>query len=301
MRRATRAACALAVSCLAWCGDLSAQEPKPGKAGGAADARAVRPIRLDVLSLQVSKLPRDQFGHGTKPGTKENVAFWLANTGTAVDLRIKLDRPVARFNEAASRLVRFADDRDGDLTRLPDGEEINTFFPDNKPIVVKPGPGADEAEIILRAPGTPKPGSTRINVQADLVFVAGSDERTAEARDLDPTPGNRATIGPLSLQFKDPKDLPEIARRFQRRLGGGPGRAVTFAYEPVEKPIRSLICVGTDGEPAATLEGIGFQGNKGGSVWFTAPDAKGLHLRVVYFEKSGEITVPIRVETGVGF
>jgi hypothetical protein len=26
-----------------------------------------------------------------------------------------------------------------------------------------------------------------------------------------------------------------------------------------------------------------------------------LHLRVVYFEKSGTITVPVRVETGMGF
>jgi hypothetical protein len=300
MRRATRAACALAVSCLAWCGDLSAQEPKAGKADRAADARAVRPVRLDVLSLQVSKLPRDQFGHGIKPGTKENVAFWLANTGTVVDLRIKLDRPVARFDETASRLVRFADDRDGDLARLPDGQEIDTFFPDNKPIVVKPGPLPDEAEIILRAPGTPKPGSTRINVQADLVFLAGSDERTAEARDVDPAPGNRATIGPLRLQFEDPKDLPAAAGRLQR-LGGGQGEMVAFEYEPVEKPIKSLVCLGPDGEPITTLDSGNFQGNRGGSVWFNVPRAKGLHLRVAYFEKSGEITVPVRVETGVGF
>jgi len=41
---------------------------------------AVRPLKVDLLALQVSKLPRDDFGNGIKPGTQENVAFWLANS-----------------------------------------------------------------------------------------------------------------------------------------------------------------------------------------------------------------------------
>ena len=105
----------------------------------------------------MTKLPRNQFGKGIKLGTNETVAFWLANSGTAVDLRLKLDRPIARWDEHASRLIGFADDKGGDLTRPPDGEKVNQFFDDNKPILVRIGPKSDEAEVILRDTA-PRPG-----------------------------------------------------------------------------------------------------------------------------------------------
>lgn len=93
-----------------------------------------------------------------------------------------------------------------------------------------------------------------------------------------------------------------MARRLQRLGGGGgaPGQSVAFDYERLDRPVKSLVCLGPDGEPIQTLNSSNFQG-PGGSVWFTVPQAKTLHLRVVYFEKSAEITVPVRVETGVGF
>lgn len=308
MRPTTTARCAFLLLGLAWCAAGSGSAPalgqevktdKPRKEE-TADATTIRPVRVDVLSLQVSKLPRNQFGQGIKPGTNENVAFWLANAGTAVDLRITLDRNAARFLEGSSRIVRFADDRGGDLTKPRDDEPINTFFPDNKPIVVKPGPRLDEAEVILRVPGVPKPGATRIKVHADLVILAGSDERTAEARDLEPKPGTSATIGPVKLKFREPKGLPAPPRGFPRP-GNTPAPTIAFDYEPVEKAVRSLVLLGPDGRAAATVDGGSFNGTRGGSVWFTIPAAETVHLKVIYYEKASEITVPVRVETGVGF
>ncbi len=306
MGQATTARCAFLLLGLAWCAaepaparDQEAKTDKPRKQE-AADATTVKPVRVDVLSLQVSKLPRNQFGQGIKPGTNENVAFWLANAGTAVDLRITLDRNAARFVEGSSRLLRFADDRGGDLTRPRDGEPINTFFPDNKPILVKPGPRLDEAEVILRVPGVPKPGATRIKVHADLVFLAGSDEQTAEVRDLEPKPGTSATIGPVQLKFRDPKDMPVPPHGF-KGPGIVPAPTIAFDYQPVEKAIRSLVLLGPDGRAATTVDGSSFNGARGGSVWFTIPAAERVHLKVIYYDKAREITVPIRLETGVGF
>lgn len=306
MPQATTARCAFLMLGLAWCAVAAAaawaQDAKTGKAEKQATAGSstVKPVRVDVLSLQVTKLPRDQFGHGIKPGTNENVAFWLANTGTAIDLRITLDRPGARFLERSSRIVRFADDRDGNLIRPRDDEPIDTIFPDNKPIVVKPGPRRDEAEVILRAPGVPRPGATRIKVHADLVFLAGSDERTVEVRDLEPKPGSSATIGPVKLKFRDPKDLPAPARRIPR-LRAVQEPSIAFDYEPVDKAIRSLALVGPDGQAVATADGGSFNKMGGGTMWFTIPAAEKVHLKVIYYDKAGEITVPIRIETGVGF
>jgi hypothetical protein len=208
-----------------------------------------------VLSLRVSKLSRDQFGNGIKPGANEIVAFWLANSGTGVDLRIKLDRPIARFDEPASRVIRFDDDKGNDLMRPPGGPLVDTFFPANKPIVVKPGPGADEAEVILRGYGTPAPGATKVRIHAALVFLAGSGERIAERKGLEPTPGTGATIGPLRLRFKDPQE----ARLLGRPLpppGGGPGRRpIAFDYERPDRSIQSVACLNPEGEQVAVMEG----------------------------------------------
>src|SRR5262249_10500358 len=148
---------------------LQAQTSEPKK-GAAAPATTVRPLQVDLLSLQVSKLPRDGFGHGVRPVTNQPVMTWLANSGTAVDLVIKLDRPIARFDETASRFLRFADDKGSDLTNPPGGRavHVNTFFDDNKPIRVMIGPTLDEAEVILHGFGTPAPGATRLQIQADL-------------------------------------------------------------------------------------------------------------------------------------
>lgn len=270
--------------------------------GGRGTGTTVRPKQVEIVALQVTKLPRNQFGQGIKPGTNETVAFWLANSGTALDLRIKMDRPITQFDENASRLIRFADDKDGDLTRTTDGKEINAFFPDNKPIIVKLGPKPDEAEVILRAYGTPVPGASKLQVHADLVLVAGSEERTAEAKDLEPKPGSEATVGPLHLTFKEPRKgrSPRNPLSSSDR-GGATSMNVEFQYERSEKSIKSLTCLNAKGEPVVTLEGTSFAGPSGGATIFGIPRMARLHMRVVYFEKTDHITVPIRLETGVGF
>jgi hypothetical protein len=301
MRHASSVLLTIVVSLGIGVGCLRAQTPKASKKA-AAPGTTVRPKQVEIVALQVTKLPRNQFGQGIKPGTNETVTFWLANSGTALDLRIKMDRPIAQFDEKASRLIRFADDRDGDLTRPPDGEEINSFFPDNKPIIVKLGPKPDEAEVILRGFRTPAPGATKFQVHADLVFVAGSGERTAEARDLDPRPRSRATIGPLGLTFKEPGQAGGPRNPlYSSDRGGAPSMNVEFQYERSEKSIKSLTCLNAKGEPVVTLEGTSFAGPTGGATMFGIPRMDRLHMRVVYFEKTDNITVPIRLETGVGF
>jgi hypothetical protein len=327
MRPATRVIWVLLVPCAIWSASLCAQTSEDKK-NADSPTTPVPPVKVDLLSLQVSKLPRDDFGHGIKPGTNETIAFWLANSGTAVDLRIKLDRQIARFDEQASRLIRFADDKGGDLTRPPDGRPINSFFNENKPIIVKPGLGADEAEVILRGFGTPAPGATKLQIHADLVFLAGTDERIAERKGLEPTPGTEATIGPLHIRFKDPRQAVEEAEAARAPAGapplfnrlvkdlrqagppagrlsppGGARESVRYAfdYDPLERPIKSLACLNPRGKQVVAVEGRFLNGEQGGTVLLPVPEMPSVHLRVVYFEKSGVITVPIRLETGVGF
>jgi hypothetical protein len=84
--------------------------------------------------------------------------------------------------------------------------------------------------------------------------------------------------------------------------GGGPNAMrVAFDYEPLERTIKSVACLNPAGKPVTTLSGSSLNGEQGGTVWLTIPKMPRINLRVVYFEKSGTITVPVRLETGVGF
>jgi hypothetical protein len=60
--------------CLACAACLWAQAPKAEEDTNARTT-IVQPVRVDLLSLQVTKLPRDDLGSGIKPGTYEKVPF----------------------------------------------------------------------------------------------------------------------------------------------------------------------------------------------------------------------------------
>jgi hypothetical protein len=76
---------------------------------------------------------------------------------------------------------------------------------------------------------------------------------------------------------------------------------VAIAYERFEKPIKSLACLDPQGQTLTSLEGGAFNNVQGGTVMFSIPELPRVTLKVVYFEKSEVITVPIRLETGLGF
>jgi len=75
---------------------------------------------------------------------------------------------------------------------------------------------------------------------------------------------------------------------------------VAFDYEQLETPIKSVTCLNPEGQEVHALKGDAFH-ERGGGVWFGIPEMSRIHLRVVSFDKVGAITVPIRLDTGVGF
>ena len=80
-----------------------------------------------------------------------------------------------------------------------------------------------------------------------------------------------------------------------------PGKMrVVFDYERFQRPIKSLVCLDSAGEPLANLEGGSLDRARGGTVHLNIPELRRITLRVVYFGKFEKITVPIRLETGVG-
>jgi hypothetical protein len=289
----------IAASC-AWSLNAQAQISRSKKKAD-APTRTARPLKVDIRSLQVTKLPRDEFGNGIMPGTDEKVAFWLANSGTAVDLLVKLDRTVVAFDEASSRLIRFADDKGNDLTRSTGGAQINQFFPANKLLVVKLGPSADESGVVLRGYGTPAKGALKLQIHADLAFRVGSDEKKAELKAVDPSPGKQATVGPLHLTFIAPDQFGTPPGLLTEGKAAANSMPVAFQYGPLSKPIKTVIFLNERGESVHTLTAGMFVSEKGGTVSFSMPQTSRVGVQVVYFDKSELVTVPIRLETGLGF
>jgi hypothetical protein len=277
----------------------SAQNPG-ARSKAPAPTATVRPAQVDILSFQVSKYPRDEFGNGIRSDAQDTIAFWLANSGTAVNIALKLDRPFAGFDERASRLLQFKDDKGTDLTLPPDGKKINTFFSANKPILVEPGTDPTTAQIILRAYGTPAPGTDKLKIDADLVFLSGSGEQTAEQKNLELRPGTKIEIGPLRFQFEDPKqNQPDIGQPFPD-LGGTDAMLVRLTYDRPLKLIKSVEWLDPDGKVIRS-NGDSFRGDQRTSLTFGLPEEKRLGLRVVYYDKTEKITVPLRLEIGLGF
>ena len=208
------------------------------------------------------------------------------------------DVPVRRDRQPP---LRFADDKGGDLTRQPEGKKIDPFFEDNKPIRLKLDPKSDAGEVLLLGYGTPTPGATRLLIDADLVFLVGSGERTAEQKGVEPKPGTKVEVGPLRMTFKDPKagGFP-----FGTTPGGGNDRdemPLSLTYEGSDKLIKAVEWLDPDGKVATTTTGDWFGAKRGGTVSMGVPRMSRVGIRVVYYETSETITVPLRIDTGVGF
>jgi hypothetical protein len=76
---------------------------------------------------------------------------------------------------------------------------------------------------------------------------------------------------------------------------------VAFDYGPLSKSIKELVFLDSAGKSIKTLESHMFAHDHGGSVSFMMPKVGRIDMKLVYYERSDEITVPLRLEAGVGF
>jgi hypothetical protein len=276
----------LAVFCAVSAGTGCADEP------AATKPRRLAPAEVRVFSLQVTDVERDQFGNGKRPSSHDHIAFWLANSGTAIAGRFHSRDDVARFDEEASRLRVFRDDKGTDLTQPPNDEKIDTFFHANKPIVIAAGQRAGEGEFLVRGYRVPAEGATALHVEADLAFMLLKGRKTAEAA-ADLEMGSETEVGPVQFKVVNPDQFPDATDP------PAPTAATHFAFtfEPPGTAVESVEWLGKNG---AVL----FGWNRPWTGHFTYLHERTTPLpqrvRVTYFESAERAILPLKFDTRLG-
>jgi hypothetical protein len=75
---------------------------------------------------------------------------------------------------------------------------------------------------------------------------------------------------------------------------------VVLDDERMDKTIKMVTCLNPEGKTVARLGDSNFAGERGDTVMIGMPRITHVNARVVYYEDSGAITLPLRLETGLG-
>lgn len=259
----------------------------------------IEPGNVTLLSLQVSKLPRDTFGNG-RTSTGRTVSSWVVGSGTGLYGTFNLEQTGKLvFQKDASSLLRFTDDRGRDLTTNPGKEKPNTFFKPNKPVQVDVIPNKKTYVFTLRGFSPPARGASRVTAEARLKFLHFAGEQTAQKRNVKFASGTQVTLGPVRLKIHTPADVPARARRRTRGEGTSNKAKWAIVVQPRAKPVASIELLDTDGKVLKRSVLPVFEGRD--YTWYvneTKTDP--VTVRVNWYEKWGRISVPIKVTTSLG-
>jgi hypothetical protein len=270
----------------------------------ASQRSEVAPQKLELLSIQVSKLPRDTFGHGQPPGGGGFVSSFVAASGTGIYGLFELDpEGDLKFQEALSSLVKFTDDRGNDLTKNPGEKEINEFFDSNKKLSVKLSSDQSQAVFTVRGYSTPATGSRTLKAEARAVFLSFSQAKTATQKVDSFEAKQNIEIGPVSFSIHKagtkPFMIPGRTTRTVNPSFGKEKREWALQIDPRRKPVKNIELLDAENQVIKTVQGLKFDGKSHRYYLETLPKQPE-SIRVIWYEKWELITVPITIETPLG-
>ena len=288
-----------------------AQATKKAAAGPARAAAASGP-KAELVALLVGKPSPGDKNPGMMGGRAMRMGR-MDREGTLLTFVLQLpDKQAVGFDEKASKLTAFKDDKGTDLAKAGPKAAASPF---GNPGFGGMGPGAEppltcqvdneghRVTLDVFGPRTPAAGAGKITVKADLVLKIGAVEKTAEQKELLLTAGSKLTAGPVPMTVEDNK-----AFNFGGLGGpGGPQTTLTLASRQPTSAIKALAFLDADGKPIgsqvlAQMDGAAF-GNPGSFQTTYSLDKKveRVGVKVTYYEKIESLTVPVAIEAGVGF
>jgi hypothetical protein len=277
MTRACMILGTLVASCAAV---LLAAGPTTTPAGGAA--------KVEVVGLAVTKAdPNSKFGESAVPGQM---------AGTHVHVRIAAPgKYLVGLDEEACALESFTDDKGTVLAKPGKGRQFGEswlwgfprFSDDRQSCVVS-----------IQSKACPAAGATAVKIKAGVAMLCGSQEKTAEQKDVALKAGTKVTAGPIPM---------EIAS-VEARSGGEPATEVRFKGEAPEADLAKLKGVtflGADGKeiPSQSTGRMNMGGDKKVSFEYgyeLKGSPKQVTIKITWFDKVETLTVPVNATVGAG-
>jgi hypothetical protein len=266
-----------------------------------AQSVRVEPQKLELLSIQVSKLPRNTFGSAKLPWGDNNARSFVAASGTGIYGVFELDREGdLKYLEKLSSLKKFTDDSGKDLTENPGEKDINEFFDANKSLSVRLSQDHSRAVFTVRGYSTPTSGAKSLKADARVAFLSLSQEKSETQKIDGLKAGQSLKVGPVA--FKIRKAGKTALFRFGRTVNpsfGNKKREWALQMQPRQKPVKKIDLLDASGEVVKTLTGMVFDG-KSHTYYLEKLDFQPKSLRVTWYEKWELITVPLKIETPLG-
>ena len=262
--------------------------------------REVEPQNLELLSIQVSKLPRDNFGHGKLPGGGGFASSFVAASGTGIYGVFRLDpKAELKYQADLSSLEKFTDDRGKDITENPGTDDVNEFFDSNKKLSVKLSRDQSQALFTVRGYSTPTVGATSLIAEAKVTFLSLSQEKSATVKTKLFGTSDTIEVGPLA--FRVAKNAGQIAFRTKGRARWKGDRKKEWAWliDSRKKPVKQIEVLDEQGKVLWKTNGPTFDGKRY-TEYMGELDAQPDAVRATWYEKWELITMPLKIETRLG-
>jgi hypothetical protein len=270
----------LAASCAAV---LLAAGPATAPAGGEA--------KVEVVGLSVAKVDpngrNDRFAISAAPGL-------LA--GTRVHIRIMAPgKNLISLDQSACALESFTDDK-GTVLGKPGSTDrfgaswmwgFSSFSDDRQSCAVQ-----------IQSKECPAAGATAVKIKARIAILYGSQEKTAEQKDVALKAGTKVTAGPVPMAIES----------VSARSGTEPKTQVSLKGEAAEADLAKIKAVtfyGADGKEIPSESAGRMTMGGGNKVSFQhgyelAGSPKQATVKITWFEKVETLTVPVDVTASVG-
>jgi hypothetical protein len=220
----------------------------------------------------------------------------VANEGTSIHLLAA--NPNVRMigiRDKKSRIVSLTDDKQSNL--LQAGQQDDDRFGGGMfgPLQARVAAGGRNCALEIKAPKIPAHGATKIQLDATIVLLCGSDEKTIDQKDLALKKGSRLAIGPIPLTISQVEDA-----RF-----GEAKQVITFESKQPLNAIRKVEFLSAGGTPIKHQAMGSGEGGFNDNITYSRSyglmqKVDSVTLRMTYFDKVEELTLPLKMEIGVG-
>lgn len=270
---------------------LSAADQKVAKelaGNGAPDAeRNASGAKVELISLTVTKATESSSGMMT-------MAPLVSGGGTSLTFVVTAsDQHFVGFDAEGSKIAALKDDQGADLNA---GAEEGNSFRFSGPFDGSVSSDGKTCQATVTVSGAPKAGATKISFDGTLAIRCGKNEKTEEQKDVALEPKTEITVGPvpLTIEAAEDQDFGEV--KFMLTLNSSKPRDAIKSIEFLDEKGNAIESESMGGGSFGFGDEMTYQTNHGLKA---KPDK--VTVRITYYADVETITIPVKIETGVGF